>query len=149
MSTSTSAVTDDLDLNTLTITGKVEVAYHGINVEDAIISKYDTGFEVYPTELVKHLAVYGPRDPTYLGDPKYLGLKCPGTHYRTTRGILINFFVNEGVRRNIKIKDAFALEFDDEKARYHCRWNSLTKQVDVTLAQRPTDSITIVLDTLQ
>lgn len=90
-----------------------------------------TDFDRYnlsPIQLVNHLEVYGARDPTFLG------LKCPGTHYRTTLNFIINFFLKQGICSNTRERndDAFVLQFDSDIDCYQCQWNNQSQQVEVT-----------------
>lgn len=116
-------------------------ALPGTLIDDVVAhpEKYDES-NLSPIQLVKHLAVYGPRDPSFLG------LKCPGTHYRTTKGFMVNLFSKQGVHRDHDIEDAFVLKFYNDNDRFNCTWSSSDAQVEV---MRVTGSpITIVMDTI-
>ena len=91
---------------------------------DAIISSHDAT-DLSPIQLIKHLAVYGPRDSTFVD------LKHSGIRYRTTRGFIVNFFAMEDVRRDNTVKDALVLVFDDDRNRYRCEWCDGEVQIEL------------------
>lgn len=91
-----------------------------------------------PIKLVKHLAVYGDRDPTA---PGIYGLD---DHYHTTQGYIINFFTKQGVYRDHSVHGAFALQFSNYRDRYSCTWNAQTQHVEVVRCDA--ERITILLD---
>ena len=95
-----------------------------------------------PHSLIKHLAIYGPRDPAVI-------MLSPGTHYSTTSGFTINFFSKQGIRRDGKVKNAFVLVFDDEHDRFQCRLNLINGQIEVQrLEDSNSKSISLVMDTI-
>lgn len=96
-------------------------------------------FGLSPIQLVKHVAVYGPRDRTFHG------LKCPGTHYRTINGPIINFFLKQGVSHT-NVDDSLVLKFENSKDRYNCTWVENTGQVEVMRVKDDEEAINIILD---
>ena len=91
-----------------------------------------------PTELLEHLALYGPRDPH---GPRY---RHPGTYYHTTSGLHIDFGTKQGIHRDIKVANAYALLFDRDTDRYQCIRRGNTIEVD-----RVTNRLSLVLDAMR
>ena len=131
----TTPTTDIIDTDT-TLLGV------GPRFSDISISSYDA-INLSPVQLIKHLAIYGPRDPKRSA----WGIRVThSVYYYTTRGILIDFPTKDGISQDHSAKDAFVLKFDNDLDRYQCTWNAHHGVVEISRVKgKP---MTIVMDTL-
>ena len=114
----------------------------GPRFSDIPISSHDA-INLSPIQLIKHLAIYGPRDPKRAA----WGIRVThSVYYYTTRGILIDFPTKDGVSQDCDVKDDFVLTFENDLDRYHCRWDA--HQGVVKISRVTGKPITIVMDTL-
>ena len=114
-----------------------------ITDSDELISSHDAT-HLSPVKLVNHLTVYGPRDRTFTG------LRCPGTHYRTTQGFIINFSRHQKVEQSLSDAysphNVFHLCFENVNDHYDCRWNPKTQHIEVKLVDEDDEDVIIDLD---